>query len=134
MAGHARERERVTSPATARRLWALGEPYHALTYFTAESRQAGEAVGLAGFWRGYFAFRAGPLGVVGAPVVTATFYNFAPAFVSRWVPAVWEAVPPAQALAARLAGVHAAVRRGGGGGGGAPAPGGPGRRAGGRAA
>jgi hypothetical protein len=101
----------VTSPATARRLWALGEPYHALTYFTAESREAAEAVGLTGFWRGYFAFRAGPLGVVGAPVVTATFYNFAPAFVRRWVPAVWEAVPPAQALAARLAGVDAAVRR-----------------------
>jgi hypothetical protein len=101
----------VTSPATARRLWALGEPFHALTYFTEESRTAGEEVGLPGFWNGYFAFRAAPLGVVGAPVVAAAFYNFAPAFVRRRVPGVWETVTPAQALAARLAGIDAAVRR-----------------------
>jgi hypothetical protein len=101
----------VTSPATARRLWALGEPFHALLYFTDECRQAGEDVGLPGFWNGYFAFRAAPLGVVGSPVVTATFYNFAPAFVRRRVPGVWETVTPAQALAARLAGIDAAVRR-----------------------
>src|SRR4051794_18676046 len=101
----------MTSPGTARRLWALGEPFHALTYFTAESRQAADDVGLTGFWNGYFALRAAPLGVVGAPVVTATFYNFAPAFVQRRVPAVWETVTPAQALAARLSGIDAAVRR-----------------------
>jgi hypothetical protein len=101
----------VTSPATARRLWALGEPYHALTYFTAESREAGEDVGLTGFWNGYFAFRAAPLGVVGPAVVTATFYNFAPAFVARRVPAIWATATPTAALAARLAGVDAAVRR-----------------------
>src|SRR3954465_10636842 len=103
MAGHARERERVTSPATARRLWALGEPYHALTYFTAESRAAGHAAGRAGFWNGYFAFRAAPLGAVGPAVVTATFYNFAPAFVARRVPAVWSGTSPDAALQARLA-------------------------------
>ncbi|WP_448624681.1 SCO6745 family protein [Geodermatophilus sp. URMC 64] len=101
----------MTSPATARRLWALGEPYHALTYFTAESRSAAEAAGLTGFWNGYFAFRAAPLGAVGPAVVTATFYNFAPGFVARRVPAVWDAVTPVAALAARLAGVDAAVRR-----------------------
>jgi hypothetical protein len=101
----------VTSPATARRLWALGEPFHALTYFADECRTAGEAAGLRGFWQTYFAMRAAPLGAVGPEVVTATFYNFAPAFVARRVPAVWEAVTPAGALAARLAGVDAAVRR-----------------------
>ena len=58
----------MTSPGTARRLWALGEPFHALTYFAEESRAAGEAVGLRGFWRGYFAFRAAPLGPVGPAV------------------------------------------------------------------
>ena len=73
----------MTSPATARRLWALGEPFHALTYFADESRAAGEAAGLTGFWAGYFAFRAAPLGPVGPEVVTASFYNFAPAFVAR---------------------------------------------------
>jgi hypothetical protein len=101
----------MSSPGTARRLWALGEPFHALIYFAQESRAAGEAVGLTGFWRTYFAFRAAPLGPVGAEVVTAAFYNFAPAFVARRVPAVWDAVSPADALTARLAGVDAAVRR-----------------------
>src|ERR671933_567037 len=71
--GGAAERLGMTSPATARRLWALGEPVHALTYFADESRAAGEAAGLTGFWAGYFAFRAAPLGPVGPEVVTATF-------------------------------------------------------------
>lgn len=101
----------MSSPGTARRLWALAEPYHALTYFAAESRDAAEARGLRGFWRGYFAMRAAPLGPVGPAVVSAVFYNFAPAFVARAVPEVWDAAPPAVALEARLAGVDAAVRR-----------------------
>jgi hypothetical protein len=101
----------LSSPGTARRLWALAEPYHALTYFAEECRAESEAAGLRGFWRGYFAMRAAPLGPVGAAVVTATFYNFAPAFVARAVPEVWDVVPPAAALEVRLAGVDRAVRR-----------------------
>jgi hypothetical protein len=101
----------MTSPGTARRLWALGEPFHALTYFAAESLEAAEREGLRGFWRGYFALRAAPLGPVGPAVVTAVFYNFAPAFVERAVPDVWAIAGPERALAARLAGVDAAVRR-----------------------
>src|SRR3954447_17572423 len=101
----------MTSPGTARRLWALGEPLHALIYFAEESRAAGEAAGLTGFWQGYFAFRAAPLGPVGPEVVTASFYNFAPAFVARRVPGVWDVVSPAGALEARLRGVDGAVRR-----------------------
>ena len=101
----------MTSPATARRLWALGEPFHALTYFADECRAAGAAAGLTGFWQTYFAFRAAPLGAVGPEVVTATFYNFAPSFVDRRVPAVWAASSPAAALEARLTGVDGAVRR-----------------------
>jgi hypothetical protein len=101
----------MTSPATARLLWALGEPYHALIYFAAECRAAGEEAGLAGFWQSYFAFRAAPLGPVGPEVVTATFFNFAPGFVARRVPAVWDAVSPEDALATRLGGVEAAVLR-----------------------
>ncbi|HJX43762.1 MAG TPA: hypothetical protein VJ352_08795 [Geodermatophilus sp.] len=101
----------MTSSGTARRLWALAEPVHAVTYFAEEARAAGEAAGLTGFWSTYFALRAAPLGPVGPAVVTATFYNFAPAFVARRVPAVWDAVTPAAALEARLAGVDAALRR-----------------------
>ena len=101
----------MTSLGTARRLWALGEPFHALTYFADESRAAGDEVGLRGFWQTYFAFRAAPLGAVGPAVVTATFYNFAPDFVARRVPGVWDVVSPTAAMEARLAGVDAAVRR-----------------------
>ena len=95
----------------ARRLWALAEPFHALTYFAEESRAAAAEAGLRGFWQGYFAFRAAPLGAVGPDVVTATFYNFAPSFVARRVPSIWDAGSPGDALEARLAGVDAAVRR-----------------------
>jgi hypothetical protein len=101
----------MSSPGTARRIWALGEPLHALAYFADECLAAGEAVGLTGFWQTYFALRAAPLGAVGPEVVTAVFFNFAPAFVARRVPAVWEAVTPDVALDARLAGIDAAVRR-----------------------
>jgi hypothetical protein len=101
----------MTSPATARRLWALGEPFHALTYFADEARTAFGAAGLRGFWAGYFAGRAAPLGAVGPEVVTATFGSFAPAFVARRVPEVWTTSSPVGALAARLAGVDAAVQR-----------------------
>ncbi|MGY1857969.1 SCO6745 family protein [Modestobacter sp. SYSU DS0290] len=96
---------------TARRLWALGEPFHALTYFAEEARTAFGRAGLRGFWSGYFAGRAAPLGPAGPELVTATFASFAPAFVARRVPAVWTAVTPADALGARLAGVDAAVQR-----------------------
>jgi hypothetical protein len=72
---------------------------------------AGGAAGLTGFWQSYFAFRAAPLGAVGPEVVTATFYNFAPSFVARRVPGIWDVTTPAAALDARLGGVDAAVRR-----------------------
>jgi hypothetical protein len=101
----------MSSPGTARRLWALAEPFHALTYFAQECRDAAEQAGLRGFWNGYFAQRAAPLGAVGPEVVTAVFHNFAPEFVARRVPGVWADVSPAAALEARLAGVDAAVRR-----------------------
>jgi hypothetical protein len=101
----------MTSPGTARLLWSLAEPFHALTYFADEAADAFAAAGLRGFWAGYFAGRAAPLGPVGPEVVTATFVNFAPEFVARRVPAVWESASPAAALEARLAGVDGAVRR-----------------------
>ena len=101
----------MTSSAGARRLWALAEPYHALTYFAAECREAAEDCGLRGFWRGYFALRAAPLGPAGPALVSATFYNFAPEFVARAVPAVWDVGSPQEALQARLRGIDRAVRR-----------------------
>jgi hypothetical protein len=97
-------------PEAARRLWLVGEPLHAVTYFAPESFAAWEAVGLRGFWRGYFATRAAPLGAVGAEVVTATFFNFAPAMVARALPEVWSMASPEDALAARARGATDALR------------------------
>jgi Helix-turn-helix family len=96
--------------STARTMWTLFEPVHAVTYFTADSRSAYEQAGLRGFWRGYFAGRAAPLGPVSAAVVAASFFNFAPAFVARAIPGVWELITPEEALRARLEGAVAALR------------------------
>ena len=95
----------------ARRMWTLFEPVHVVTYFTAEARAGFEDAGLRGFWRGYFAGRAAPLGRTGPAVVTASFYNFAPPMVARALPAVWDLITPGDALAARSAGAVAALRR-----------------------
>lgn len=95
----------------ARRLWQLYESYHAITYFAPELPAAYEVIGLRGFWRGYFAGRAAPLGPVGAGLVTAAFFGFAPLFVARAVPSVWTIASPDDALGARLAGMDAALRR-----------------------
>jgi hypothetical protein len=96
---------------TARRMWALFEPVHVVSYFTPEARAAFERAGLRGFWRGYFAGRAAPLGVTGSAPVIATFFSFAPSMVNRAIPAVWDLASPADALRARQAGAVAAVRR-----------------------
>ena len=95
---------------TARSMWTLFEPIHAVTYFAPEARAAFEEAGLRGFWRGYFAGRAAPLGPAGAAVVTASFFNFAPAFVARAIPAVWDLITPEDALRTRLAGAEAGLR------------------------
>ena len=97
--------------ATTRTMWTLYEPIHAVTYFTAEARTAFEEAGLRGFWRGYFAGRAAPLGEVGLAPVVASFFGFAPTMVARAIPDVWTRATPAGALDARLAGAVAALRR-----------------------
>ncbi len=95
----------------SRSMWTLFEPIHAVAYFAPEARSAFERAGLRGFWRGYFAGRAAPLGAAGAAVVTASFFNFAPAFVARAIPGVWELITPEEALRARLAGATSALGR-----------------------
>jgi hypothetical protein len=92
-----------------RAMWTLFEPVHAVTYFAPAARAAFEAVGLRGYWRGYFGGRAAPLGPVGAAPVVASFFSFAPGMVSRALPDVWSRADPATALDARRAGAHAAL-------------------------
>ena len=99
----------------ARRLWSRLEPIHAVTYFSPEARAALADAGYKGFWMGYFAGRAAPMGPVGPEIVFATFYNFSMAHVSRAIPDAWTFAPPSAALEARQerlgSGIAAGVRR-----------------------
>jgi hypothetical protein len=101
----------VWAARAARRMWILFEPVHVVTYFSAEARAAFEQAGLRGFWRGYFAGRAAPLGRAEAAPVTASFFTFAPPMVARALPAVWDLITPEDALTVRSAGAVAALRR-----------------------
>ncbi len=95
----------------ARQMWTLYEPVHAVTYFTPEAQEAYQAAGLRGYWRGYFAGRAAPLGPVGAAPVTAAFFSFAPGMVARALPDVWQRAAPEQVLHARRNGATAGLTR-----------------------
>jgi hypothetical protein len=95
----------------ARRLWSRLEPVHVVTYFSPEARAALSDAGYKGFWMGYFAGRAAPLGPVGAEIVLATFYNFSISHVSRAIPDAWTFAAPRAALEARQRGASAALQR-----------------------
>ena len=95
--------------ALARDLWRRYEAVHIVTYFHPKAKEAFEAVGLRGFWRGYFAGRAAPLGAVGPAPVIASFFSFAPSMVQRALPDVWNRATPEQSLEARLDGAVAAL-------------------------
>lgn len=98
-------------PVGARELWRVLEPIHAVTYFSPEPLAALKAAGYRGFWMGYFAGRAAPLGRASAELVHALFFNFTLDHVARAVPDAWDFAPPEAALAARRDGSVAALRR-----------------------
>lgn len=99
----------MTDARTARTMWTRFESVHAVTYFTPEAAAAYEAAGLRGYWRGYFAGRAAPMGAVDATPVVSAFYGFAPAMVARALPDVWTRATPARVLEARRDGAVAAL-------------------------
>lgn len=88
-----------------RDLWSHYEPVHAVVYFDPAVSGSLAEVGLHGFWNGYFAGRAAPLGAVGPEAVTALFFGFAPGMVARAVPKVWTRITPEQAVESRLSAV-----------------------------
>lgn len=98
-------------PAVARRMWITTEPFHAVIYFAPEGKAAFDEAGMKGFWMGYFAGRAAPMGPVPPQVVEATFYNFHPDMVRRAIPDAWSLASPARVLEARLEGAAAALAR-----------------------
>lgn len=94
-----------------REAWRLLEPLHAVVYFSPEPLAALRAAGYRGYWMGYFAGRAAPLGPVGPEVVHALFYNFSRERVAKALPDAWSYGAPAAALAATRAGSVAALER-----------------------
>ena len=103
--------QRPDGVTLARAVWQFGEPVHAVIYYAPERREATDALGLKGGWMSYFGCRAAPLGAVEAPVVTALFFNFAPAMVARAIPDAWRYASPAALLDARIDAVDRALRR-----------------------
>ncbi|MGI9596642.1 MAG: SCO6745 family protein [Acidimicrobiales bacterium] len=99
------ERDRM-----ARRLSRAAELIHSVNYYADEINRLVDD-GFRGWWHSYLAYRSAPLGPVGAPVVTATFYNFAPRMVERAVPGVWTIMSPERVLARRNELVEAALTR-----------------------
>ncbi|MDT3395114.1 hypothetical protein RKE29_00315 [Streptomyces sp. B1866] len=99
-----------TSQAGARALWQRTEPLHAVVYFAERCVGLGRAMGLKGFWMGYFAVRTAPLGAVGPGAATAVLGVFAPGMVARALPASWEVVSPAEVLDHRARAAAASLR------------------------
>jgi hypothetical protein len=103
--------DRADVAPTPRQLWTSFEAVHAVTYFAPECRRALAATGLRGFWMGYFAARAAPLGPVGPALVASTFFNFRPSMVERALPSAWGWAEPADVRRARREGAAAALRK-----------------------
>jgi hypothetical protein len=101
----------MTDEHPSRRLWRAVETVHAVTYFAEESITAARECGYKGFWMGYFAFRAAPLGPVGAAAVEALFNTFNAGRVQRALPDAWALAAPADAIVARRRSAAAALSR-----------------------
>lgn len=99
------------SDVLARDIWRVLEPVHAVSYFADACIADRKALGLRGYWMGYFASRSAPLGAVGPGVIEATFYNFHPAMIRRAIPDAWTFVRPAEVLADRARSAAAVLRR-----------------------
>ncbi|MRH92719.1 hypothetical protein GFY24_35765 [Nocardia sp. SYP-A9097] len=91
-------------------MWRVLEPLHAVTYFSPECVAAHKAVGLRGFWMGYFGARSAPLGTAGPNLVEATFYNFHPSMIRRALPDAWTFTTPEAILSARRTAAASVLR------------------------
>ena len=96
-------------PRLARRCWGYLESIQALGWLAPQPAAAYAEYGLRGRV-GYFAARSAPMGEVGAGVVTATFYVFAPSLVAHAIPAAWQRISPQDMVALRYQVVPATIR------------------------
>ncbi|BBH68834.1 hypothetical protein ACTI_55190 [Actinoplanes sp. OR16] len=96
----------------ARQLWRIVEPLHAILYYAPEVADEAAKLGydVESRWPSYFAWRAAPLGAVGAATVSSAFYSFSPRMVADHVPAAWDVAAPDVLLERRLVAVDRALR------------------------
>lgn len=100
----------MDEPSVARRLAALVNPIHNVSYYTPEIKVF-ETLGVRGWWTAYFAYRSAPMGILVRDALAAVFYGFAPRMIGRAVPAVWERITPERAMDVRLDAVDRAWGR-----------------------
>src|SRR6476469_3478172 len=84
-----------------RRAWSRFEPIHDVVYFSPYTKPTTAALGLRGFWMGYFAMRVAPLGMLGPAAATAVCYGFHLRRVARALPDAWSYVDADGALRVR---------------------------------
>lgn len=99
----------VDAAVRARHLWRCFETIHQVIYFSAHTARHSDALGMRGYWMGYFAMRSAPLGPVHPAVVTAAFFGFHASRVWRALPDAWSCTRPEDAIAARLSAADAAL-------------------------
>jgi hypothetical protein len=87
------------------------ESLHSMIYFAAEADEQLVAAGLRPGRMCYFASRSAPMGAVSAGVTTATFVNFNPDLVAKYIPRAWTLTSIEAILDARLRGADLALRR-----------------------
>lgn len=97
--------------SVARDAWEPLELLHAVGYFAPEADEALRAIGLRGFWMGYFAARSAPFGEASPELVAACFHGFPYDAVARALPDAWTYATPLAAWDARREGSLLALRR-----------------------
>jgi hypothetical protein len=102
----------VTSTAElAGRAHRATESLHSMIYFAPEAEEQLVAVGVRPGRMCYFASRSAPMGAVSAGVTAATFVNFNPDLVAKFIPRAWTLASVEAILDARLRAVDLALRR-----------------------
>jgi hypothetical protein len=94
------------------KFWRSVEVLHDVVYFSPDSRSCYEALGLKGYWMGYFASRSAAMGTPSPELVIATFHGFAPTMVRRALPDAWSMASRDDILKARLDLARAALAPG----------------------
>jgi hypothetical protein len=98
--------------AVKRSIWQAIEIIHDVVYFAPDTKQRYEAIGLKGYWMGYFASRSAALGTPTPELVVALFHGFAPRMVHRALPDAWSMASRDDVLTTRYAAARDALAPG----------------------